>query len=124
MVSFEELDLFDIKNTVSYEVPKYVEKRGYIYLVKNINYPELFKLGKTTNMATRLTSYNSGQPRAVTKLLCISELLSDVGYVEKRLLDWLKQEVEPIQYRKEWFDVKYMATIKEFIIEAESIYKV
>lgn len=119
MIRFSDLNIFDAENTDEFAIPKYIERRGFIYIMQNKYYPEIFKIGRTTNLPKRLLAYNENQPSVTTKVIAVSNMLENCHYVESRILAWFKKEVEPIQYKKEWFDIKYMDKAIEFIEDAE-----
>jgi len=111
-------DLEDFKIT-EYNIPKYIETRGFIYIMVNKHYPELFKVGRTIGIKNRFNSYNANQPEPDTELLLVSDLFNDCHYIEKKILDALKDLSGESDYNAEWFNKQYLKICITFITEAE-----
>ena len=100
-------------------VEKYVETKGYLYLVQDKAFPGFVKVGRTNDMQARLTSYNKDKPYPTTYPLCISRLFTDVLAAEKKVLDYLYKVTEPTTFRKEWFRDEHTDLILKVLEAAE-----
>lgn len=107
----------DLKEFV---IPKYVEKRGYIYILIDSAYPEHMKVGRTADVSKRLEAYNAHKPYPTAEMTWISKEFIDVIKVEEILLKYLYQEISPTTFRKEWFEIKHMHNIFSLVQEMES----
>jgi len=123
MINFDELNTFDNVKIKDFIVPKltYVDKRGYIYIMVNKFYPDIFKVGRTGNLPTRFKNYNENQPVPSTRIMLVSNLFTDVHFVEERILYGLRQTAVPLQYKLEWFSIDYLNVCIDYIKEAEKI---
>lgn len=43
-------------------------KEGFIYIISNSNYPDYYKIGVTTNISSRLRTYQTGSPHRNFKI--------------------------------------------------------
>jgi len=109
----------DLDSCTVIPLPKYVDQRGFIYLVRSSAFPGFIKIGRTSDMNKRLTAYNSDTPYNAASLVLISECFMNVIEVERRILHYLYQNTTPTTYRKEWFDIGVMDMMVKCIKEAE-----
>jgi len=122
VIKFNSNDVFSDNCLDEFKVKKYIEKRGYIYIMKNKYSPDVFKIGRTANLKERFFGYNSDQPVPSTECILVSSLFNDCHFIEKKILNWLRLNKPPIQYRLEWFGIENMEIVIGFIKEAESKY--
>jgi len=118
-------DVFNTLDLKEFTVPSLVkepDKRGYLYLVQNKNYPELIKFGRTIDLHKRLQAYNSDQPEPNVSVIAVSCLLSNANIAEEKIIAYMRQICSPVGYTKEWFDVKYQTELESKITEAEKVY--
>ena len=113
---------YDLGSFAVEAVPKYVEKRGFIYLVRDTVFPDFIKIGRTANIGKRLMAYNNDKPYNTTELICISGLFDNVIGVENKILERLYKETSPTTFKKEWFKEEYTDLCISLIKEAESTF--
>lgn len=118
----EELTEFDIRNFKTPPLDKYVDRRGYIYILYDEIFPDFIKVGRTQDCHKRLTGYNSDKPFPTARMLYISEMFEDVNEIERRILSYMYDQTQPTTLSKEWFEVKHKEKIIEIIEKAESLY--
>jgi len=109
-------------NTDNYILPalkKQVDKRGFMYIVKDSAYPEVFKIGMTGNPKNRLSSYNKDKPFKTAAYILISLPFLDVRSVEAIILEQLYKETNPTSLTKEWFFMEHFDRAKYWIDQAE-----
>lgn len=94
-------------------------KHGYIYLIEDSSYPEYIKLGMTRDLNRRYKEYNQHKPYNTAEYVAVSEVFEDVIRVEKKILEVLIKEFQPIGTRLEWFEIKHKERIEEIIKDAE-----
>ncbi len=100
-------------------LPKVVDKRGYIYLIKDSSFPTVFKIGRTISLETRLLKYNSDKPFKTAFYYKISKAFMDVHSVEKTILEQIYKVTNPTSLTKEWFYIEHLALAEEWICRAE-----
>lgn len=118
-----ELSEFDLRN---YEIPpleKYVDRRGYMYILYNEVFPEYIKVGRTGNLHKRLAQYNSDAPYPTAKMLFISEMFEDVNEIERRVLAFMYDHTPPTTLSKEWFEIEHKDKLIHIIEKAEELEK-
>jgi len=117
----EELSKFDLR---SFKVPpleKYIEHRGYMYIVFNSLYPKHIKIGRTADAFKRLQQYNSDAPFPTAKMLYISKMFNNVVEIERQILDYLYSCTSPTTLSKEWFEIEHMQKMIDIIEKAEKL---
>ena len=92
---------------------------GYIYLLLDRSYPEYIKIGMTRDLNRRYKEYNQHKPYNTAEYVAVSEVFADAVSVEKKILEILVKEFQPIGTRLEWFEVKHRERIEEIIKQAE-----
>ena len=118
--TFSDIDLDE------YEVPpapKYIETRGYVYIIQDSVFPGFFKLGRTQSLKKRLMQYNSDKPFPTTSYICFSVMFSDAITVEEKILEKLYQETPPTTFSREWFTVNHLQRAQELIQQAEEYFQ-
>jgi len=100
-------------------LPKEVDTRGYIYLVKDKVFPDFIKIGRTGNMHKRLAAYATDKPYPTTYLVCISGMFKDAVEVEARILAEMYKQAQPTTFRKEWFKLEHEQLCLDLIDAAE-----
>ncbi len=98
---------------------KYVERRGFLYIVLDTAYPEWCKIGKTVNLASRLTGYNKDRPIATAFFSVVSLPFKDATSVESIILEQMYKTINSSSKSKEWFDIKHYTTLVDWIRRAE-----
>ena len=119
MDSASTFSLFELDDYVVEPLPKYVEKRGYIYVIRDKVFPDFIKIGRTSNISKRLMAYNTDKPYPTTELVCISEMFANVIEAEGKILERMYKETNPTTFKKEWFKVEYSQLCEDLIKEAE-----
>lgn len=105
-----------------FELPvfeKPVDKRGYMYIVKDEAYPEFIKIGRTNDLKKRLVAYNSDKPYNSASYHAVSGPYVDVVETEAMILEKLYEVIQPSTFRKEWFAIGHKSTLEEWIKVAE-----
>ena len=102
MKHFSPDEYFDTSYS-EFVVEKYVETKGYLYLVQDKAFPDFVKIGRTCDFEQRLSVYNRNKPYPTIHPICISRLFADVVTVETKVLDYLYKVTAPTTFRKEWF---------------------
>lgn len=118
--TFNKLDLDD------YEIPpppKYVETRGFMYVIKDSAFPDFVKIGRTQNVKKRLMQYNADKPYPTSELVCISREFEDVITVEKKILGNLYKKTPPSTFSREWFPIEFIGDCLHLIEEAEDYFE-
>ena len=122
------MEVFTLENTfsqnslTSYVVPKYVETRGFIYILQDKAFPEFFKIGRTADMLKRLAEYNSDKPYPSTYLTHISKCFADVISVEKKILEYLYKTTSPTAFKLEWFEIAQLPLAIQLLEDAEDYF--
>lgn len=116
----KELQDFDLQD-FQVEPFKYVERRGYMYILVDSVFPDYVKVGRTQNVYKRLQAYNSDKPYPTAKIIYISRLFDDCHEVEKKVLQYLYDCTNPTTLSKEWFEIKHKDLIIDIITKQESI---
>ena len=98
---------------------KIIITRGYIYILKDSSYPEYVKIGMTRDLQRRLKEYNQHKPYNTAVFVGVSEVFYDAVKVEKKILEVLAKNIQPIGAKKEWFEVKHTDALREIIEDAE-----
>ena len=89
---------------------------GYIYLLSNICWKSIKKIGTTNNIARRVKELNVGLPEPI-KIEYISSLLVDKYFYERKIIKtFLEKRYSP---NREFFDIN----LEMFIIEIKKIEK-
>jgi len=116
---FSEVDLDEFELE---PVPKYIEKRGYIYLILDSAFPEFFKIGRTQSLKKRLAEYNNDKPFPTAYYVAFSCQFDDVHMVEKKILEALYKQTSPTTLSYEWFEMKYFGVAISLLMEAEKAF--
>ena len=109
-------------NIADYNVPpleKYTDRRGYIYILFDSNFPDYIKVGRTSDCKKRLVGYNSDKPFPTAKMLMISKMFDDVHEVERRILAFMYDHTQATTLSKEWFEIKHKEKLIKIIEKAE-----
>lgn len=114
-----ELSEFNISDFVTPPLEKYTDKRGYIYILFDSNFPEFIKVGRTSNCKNRLNGYNSDKPFPTAKMLYISKMFEDCHEIERRILTYMYDTTAPTTLSKEWFEIDHKEKLIEIIEKAE-----
>jgi hypothetical protein len=117
----EDLTEFNISD---YSVPpleKYTDRRGFLYILFDSQYPEYIKVGRTSDCKKRLTGYNSDKPYPTAKMQYISEMFDDVNEAERRVLAYMYDNTPPTTLSKEWFEIEHKDKLIKIIQKAEEI---
>ena len=104
-----------------FDIEKYKETRGYIYLLADSKFPEYIKVGRTFNPSDRLQAYNSDKPYDTCRYLAISKPFVDVISVEKEIL--VTARLDSATARLEWFDVSKTKELIDLIYAMELKHK-
>lgn len=114
--TFSDIDLDD------YEVPpapKFVETRGYIYIIQDSVFPGFFKLGRTQSLKKRLMQYNNDKPFPTASYINFSPMFLDAITVEEKILERMYLETPPTTFSREWFTLEHLERAQELIQQAE-----
>ena len=93
---------------------------GYLYLLRNSQYPNHIKIGLTRDLSKRLDTYNCTLPFPSARYTYISKPFEDVVSAEKLLLDYIYKNTDPTTFRKEWFEIKHEDFLLDLIQQAET----
>lgn len=119
----EELTDFNISDYITPTLEKYTDRRGFMYILFDANFPDFIKVGRTSDCKRRLIGYNSDKPFPTAKMLFISDLFNDVNEVERRVLAYMYDNTPPTTLSKEWFEVQHKEKLISIIEKAERIEK-
>lgn len=115
----EDLTEFNIAEFCTPPLEKYIDRRGYIYILFDSNFPEYIKVGRTGDCKKRLIGYNSDKPFPTAKMQYISKLFEDVNEIERRILAYMYDNTPPTTLSKEWFEIKHKEKLIKIIEKAE-----
>jgi len=116
-----ELAEFDLADYTVPTLDKYIDRRGYIYILFDYIYPEYIKVGRTANCKKRLFGYNSDKPYPTARMLYVSEMFEDVHEIEKKILNYMYDNTSPTTLTKEWFNREYKDKIIDIVTKAEEL---
>jgi predicted GIY-YIG superfamily endonuclease len=116
--SLSEMSLSDFRSYPS--VQKVAINHGYIYILKDSSYPGYIKVGMTRDLKRRYKEYNQHKPYNTAEFVAVSDPFEDAVKVEKKILEVLVKEIQPIGAKLEWFEDLHEERMREIIIEAES----
>lgn len=119
----EELTEFNIKEYKTPPLDKYVDRRGYLYIVYDSIFPDYIKVGRTQDCHKRLVQYNADKPYPTAKMLFISDMFEDVNEMERRVLAYMYDNTPPTTLSKEWFEYQHKEKLIKIIEKAELEYK-
>lgn len=102
-----------------YITEKYVERSGWIYLLRDKAFPGYVKVGKTYNLHSRLNDYNKEKPFPTAELIAVTAKFVDAGEVERQILVHMYTNTQPTTLRKEWFHMEHEQMILKCMTEAE-----
>lgn len=119
----EDLSEFNISDYFVPPLEKYTDKRGFIYVLSDSNFPDYIKVGRTSDCKKRLIGYNSDKPFPTAKMLYISDMFENVYEVERRILAYMYDNTPPTTLSKEWFEVQHKDKILNIIAKAEILEK-
>lgn len=118
MVMISELVLdnqFDPDSWTVPVLPKERDNRGFIYVVQDLRYPKLIKIGKTQDFVKRVKQYNNDRPyEDVVPIIC-TRLLSNCDHIEKVILNDLIRNFDSVGKSNEWFPDSAMERIYEML---------
>jgi len=117
----EELADFNIADYSTPPLEKYIDRRGFMYILFDANFPDYIKVGRTADCKKRLIGYNSDKPYPTAKMLYISEMFEDVNETERRILAYMYDNTPPTTLSKEWFEIKHKEKLIKIIEKAEEI---
>ena len=100
-----------------FDIDKYKETRGYIYLLVDSKFPEYIKIGRTFNPSDRLVAYNGDKPFDTCRFVAISKPFVDVISVEREII--VTARFNNPTARLEWFDVSKTKELLELIHQME-----
>lgn len=117
----EELTEFDIRDYKAPPLDKYIDRRGFIYILYDSIFPNYIKVGRTGDCHKRLVGYNSDKPYPTAKFLFISRMFENVNEVERRILAYMYDNTPPTTLSKEWFEIKHLDKIIAIVEKAEKL---
>jgi len=115
----EELTEFNISQFSVPPLEKYVDRRGFMYILFDETFPDYIKVGRTADCKKRLIGYNSDKPFPTAKMLYISSLFENVNEIERRVLAYMYDNTPPTTLSKEWFEIEHKEKILNIIEKAE-----
>lgn len=118
----EKLSDFNILDFQAPPLEKYVDNRGFIYILFDSIFPDFIKVGRTSNCHKRLLGYNSDKPFPTARMLFISKLFEDVNLVERKILEYLYSNTSPTTLSREWFMVEHKQMILDIVEKAEMLH--
>lgn len=113
----EELKDFKLDE---FEVPKYTERRGYLYILEDDVFPDFIKVGRSTSVQKRLYMYNSDKPYNTARMVLVSKLFENQNEAERKVLEYLYSVTPPTTLSREWFPKEYKSLIQETIEKLEA----
>lgn len=124
MIKVPNTDELTDFNLAEYSVPpleKYVDRRGYMYILFDSKFPDHIKVGRTSDCKKRLIGYNSDKPFPTAKMLYISNMFENVNEIERRILSYMYDNTPPTTLSKEWFEIQHKDRIIKIIEKAEKL---
>jgi hypothetical protein len=116
-----ELSDFNLSDYSVEPLEKYVDRRGYMYILFDYKFPEHIKVGRSSDCKKRLYAYNTDKPYPTSKYLYISEMFDNVIEVERRILSFMYDNTSPTTASKEWFEIEHKEKIIHIIEKAEQL---
>lgn len=117
----DELTDFNIGDFTVPPLEKYIDRRGYIYVLYDSIFPDYIKVGRTSDCKKRLIGYNSDKPYPTAKMLFISNMFENVNEIERRILAYMYDNTPPTTLSKEWFEIQHKEKIIAIIEKAEEL---
>lgn len=117
----EEMSSFNLKDFQLPQLEKYVDRRGFMYILYDSKFPDHIKVGRTGDLHKRLIQYNSDKPYPTCKMLFISNMFEDVNETERRILNYMYDNTAPTTLSKEWFEIKHKEKLIKIIEKAEKV---
>jgi hypothetical protein len=118
MVMISEMVLdsqFDPEEWTVPVLPKERDNRGFIYVVQDLKYPNLIKIGKTQDFVKRVKQYNNDRPyEDVVPIIC-TRLLHNCDHIEKIIINDLVRNFSSVGKSQEWFPDSAMERIYEML---------
>lgn len=93
---------------------------GFMYILFDSSFPELIKIGCTTDEQVRLYYYNKDKPTDTCSYVYMSKLFPNVFETEKIILNNIQIYAQPVKGKKEWFPVMHRNKLIEEIKIAEA----
>lgn len=116
----EELSSFNLSDYAVPPLDKYVDRRGFMYILKDDVFPGFIKVGRTSDCRKRLVGYNSDKPFPTAKMFYVSDMFEDVNDVERKILQYMYDTTSPTTLSREWFLEEYEDKIIAIIEKAET----
>jgi len=114
-------------NTDDFLVPpleKPKDTRGFIYIVRDLQYTDLLKVGRTTDFVKRVQAYNNDRPyEDVIPVLC-TRMISNAPFMEAMILTHLKNNYPSMGKSKEWFNEDCLQDILMLLEKFNHSYRV
>ena len=101
---------------------KYIECRGFIYLLINLAYPEYIKIGRTFSLKNRMRQYSKHLPKTDIFLVAYTEAFVDVKTVEDRIVEKLDHKYTSIRWKKEWYPIEAKDDCLQLMQSAEKYF--
>jgi len=99
--------------------PQPRDTRGYLYIVKDANFPKHFKFGLTINMDKRIVAYDTDKPYPTCTVFCVSALLKDAKTAESMIKRYMAGKLKGKVSRQEWYPLHYISTVESLIQQIE-----
>ena len=93
-------------------MPKKRSKKGFIYIISNSAFPNYYKIGITTNIKSRLRTYQTSSPYRNYKIEYYVE--HEDCYNAEQLIH-SDMERFATRWRKEWFECSNLQIIKDHL---------
>ena len=121
-VKEDEFSKININDLTLEALPKVVDTRGYMYIIKDKAFPDWVKVGRTVDPKKRLQAYNSDKPFPTSSYTNISKCFVDVIEAERVILEKMYTLASPSTASREWFEIEHLSTIQKLIVLAEDNY--
>lgn len=118
----DEFSKINISDLSLDALPKVVDTRGYIYIVRDSVFPDWVKVGRTVDPKKRLMAYNSDKPFPTARYVNMSKCFADVIEVERVILEKMYEIASPSTASREWFEIEHLKGLQELILLAEDNY--
>jgi len=97
-----------------------VTQGGHVYLLADVMHPQFIKFGYTSNIRSRLSSYNKLRPVATCVMTYVSKCFLSPLMVEQVILGEVSKKYYSTPERQEWFPIEAKQLFIDLIDKANN----